>query len=132
METLQRSFEDVAAWCERHLEARHGWHFGLAIGALIRPYGRLATNPSVLTDAEQAATVQQLTAEADELLRDFTRKFQAAYPWEGPRIGPVLPPSQRITVAFDAGTGSMAKLVNPIGQRTNMVYDTGPGPKKWT
>jgi hypothetical protein len=131
MESLQRSFEDVAALCERHLEARHGWQLGLAFGALIRAYGRLATSPSVLAGAERAATVQQLTAEADGLLRDFTRKFQAAYSWEGPKIGLVLPPSQRTTAAFDTSTGSLVRLItNPIGQRTNMVYDPGPRPKK--
>jgi hypothetical protein len=55
METLKSSFEDVADWCEMHLEAQRGREIGMTFGAAIRAYGRLAALPSRLHGEERAA-----------------------------------------------------------------------------
>ena len=43
METLKASFEDVADWCEKHLEDQHGREIGMTFGAMLRAYGATHT-----------------------------------------------------------------------------------------
>ncbi len=43
MGNLRQEFEDVADWCERHLEGRRGREVGMLFGTVLRAYGRLAT-----------------------------------------------------------------------------------------
>ena len=46
MDNLKASFEDVADWCEKHLEDKQGREIGMTFGAMLRAYGRMATLPS--------------------------------------------------------------------------------------
>jgi hypothetical protein len=82
---LKSSFEDVADWCERHLETQHGREIGLTFGAMIRAYGRLATLPSTLRGEERAARIRQLNAEAEELMLGLPKRLPAAYQWDEPK-----------------------------------------------
>ena len=108
METLKSSFEDVANWCETHLEAQRGREIGMTFGAVIRAYGRLAALPSRLQGEKRAARMQGLNAKAEELLLDLSKRFLVAYGWVEPRT----------------------RIVDPKSMRTNMIYDTGPRPKE--
>jgi hypothetical protein len=108
METLKLSFEEVADWCERHLEAQRGREIGMTFGAMIRAYGRLATLSSRLHGEERDARTRQLNAKAEELLLELSRRFLGAYGW----------------------VVSRTRVVYPTSMRTNMIYDTGPRPKE--
>ncbi|MFO0866566.1 MAG: hypothetical protein U0744_18325 [Gemmataceae bacterium] len=104
MDNLKASFEDVADWCEKHLEAMRGREIGLTLGAMLRAYARLATLPARLSDDERAALERQLNAKAEKLLFDFSTRFFAAY------------------------ESSKSRIVEPMSMRTNMTYDPGPHP----
>jgi hypothetical protein len=103
---LKAAFEDVADWCERHLEAQRGREIGMTFGAMLRAYGRLAALPARLEDEHRKAEGQQLNAKAEELLLELSTRFLVAYGW------------------LDRGR----RVVKPISMRTNMTYDTGPRP----
>jgi hypothetical protein len=103
MQPLKGSFEDVADWCERHLEAQRGREIGMTFSAMIRAYGRLATVPSGLPDDERAARIRQLNAKAEELLLDLSRRFLVAYGWVEARMKPVDPKSMRTNMSYDPG-----------------------------
>lgn len=106
MDNLKASFEDVADWCETHLEEKRGREIGMTFGATLRAYGRLATLPARLTGDERAAKEHQLNAKVEELLFDFSTRF------------------------FVAHESSKPKIVEPMSMRTNMTYDTGPRPQE--
>jgi hypothetical protein len=108
MDNLKQSFEDVADWCEKHLEEQRGREIGMTFGAMLRAYGRLATLPARLSGEERAAKERQLNAKAEELLMELSTRFLVAYGWVEKR----------------------SKIVEPISMRTNMTYDTGPRPKE--
>jgi len=50
MHKLKESFEDVADWCEKHLEDEQGREIGMTFGATLRAYGRLARLPIAPSD----------------------------------------------------------------------------------
>lgn len=106
MTPSQDSFEDVADWCERYLEAQHGLEVGMTFGALLRAYGRLAAMPARPDDASRRYRDQQ--AKAEELLLAFSVRhiigscFLTAY--------------------------NQTRPVDSEFVRTNMIYDTGPHP----
>jgi len=106
MDNLKASFEDVADWCEKHLEEQRGREIGMTFGAMLRAYGRLATLPARLSGDERAAQEHQLNAKAEELLLGFSTRFFVAHESSKPRI------------------------VEPMSMRTNMTYDTGPRPQE--
>ena len=106
MDNLKASFEDVADWCEKHLEEKRGREIGMTFGAMLRAYGRLATLPARLIGDERAAKEHQLNAKAEELLFDFSTRFFVAY------------------------ESSRSRIVEPVSMRTNMIYDTGPRPQE--
>jgi hypothetical protein len=107
METLKSSFENVADWCEKHLEDQRGQEIGMTFGAMLRVYGRLATLPSRLHGEQRAARSRQLNAKAEELLLALSSRFLVAYGW----------------------VESMnRKVAEPLSMRTNMIYDSGPRP----
>jgi hypothetical protein len=108
MEPLKSSFEDVADWCETHLEAQRGREIVMTFGAMIRAFGRLAALPSRLHGEERAARIRGLNAKAEELLLDLSKRFHVAYGW----------------------VESRTRVVDPKSMRTNMIYDTGPRPKE--
>lgn len=108
MNALKDSFEEVADWCEKHLEEKRGREIGMTFGAMLRAYGRLATLSSRLQGEDRAAKIRQLNAKAEELLMELSTRFLVAYGWVEKR----------------------SKLVEPISMRTNMTYDTGPRPKE--
>lgn len=106
MDNLKASFEDVADWCEKHLEVKWGREIGMTFGAMLRAYGRLATLPARLSSDERAAKEHQLNAKSEELLFDISTRFFVAY------------------------ESSKSRIVEPMSMRTNMTYDTGPRPKE--
>ena len=104
MDDLKAAFEDVADWCERHLEDHRGREIGMTFGAMLRAYGRLATLPARLEGEQRKAREYELNAKAEELLMELSTRFLVAYGWLERR----------------------SKIVEPISMRTNMTYDTGP------
>lgn len=77
MQHLIDTFEEVADWCERHLEATRGREIGMTFGAAIRAYGHPATKPEQLAGDQGKALDQK----ADEILLDFSKRFLVAYGW---------------------------------------------------
>ncbi len=108
MDNLKDAFEDVADWCERHLEGERGREIGMKFGAMLRAYGRLATLPARLEDEERTTPERELNARAEKLLLELSTRLLVSYGWEGYR----------------------SKMVEPSSMRTNMIYNTGPRPKK--
>ena len=108
MDNLKESFEDVADWCERHLEAHRGREIGMTFGAMLRAYGRLATLPAHLHGEQRVARERALDAGAEELLLELSTRFFVAYGYVKMR----------------------SDVVNPPSMRTNMTYDTGPRPQE--
>ena len=106
MDSLKTSFEEVADWCEKHLEDKQGREIGMTFGAVIRAYGRLATLPSRLHGEQRAAKERELNAKAEELLFELSTRFFAAHESKKP------------------------KSVEAVAMRTNMTYDTGPRPQE--
>jgi len=103
MHPTQQSFQEVADFCERHLETARGREIGMTFGAAINALGRLADHPSDDDDPEW----RQLNDRADELLLEFPKRFIVDYGW--------------------VGDGKI-KPVEPMSMRTNMIYDRGePG-----
>ena len=106
MEILKASFEDVADWCEKHLEDKRGREIGMTFGAALRAYGRLAALPARPSGDDRAARERALNAKAEELLFEFSTRFFLAY------------------------ESSKLRVVEPTSMRTNMTYDTGPRPEE--
>jgi hypothetical protein len=104
MDKLKESFEDVADWCEKHLEDCRGREIGMTFGAMLRAYGRLATLPSRLQGDQRAAKEIKLNAKAEELLFELSTQFYVAHKWK------------------------LNRIEEPFSVRTNMTYDTGPRP----
>jgi len=106
MDNLKAVFEEVADWCEKHLENKRGQEIGMTFGTMLRAYGRLATLSSRLVGHERVAKERELNAKAEELLFDLSTRFFMAY---------------------DSQKG---RVVEPMSMRTNMTYDTGPWPQE--
>lgn len=106
MGNLKVSFEEVADWCEKHLEDKEGREIGMTFGAMLRAYGRLATLPERLKDEQRAIKERDLKAKAEELLFELSTRFFVAHESKRPRI------------------------VEPVSMRTNMTYDTGLRPQE--
>jgi hypothetical protein len=79
MSDLKESFEDVADWCEKHLEAKWGQEIGMTFGAMLRFYGRLATLPPKLRGEQRVAREQDLTANAEKLLSILSMRCLMAF-----------------------------------------------------
>lgn len=109
MDNLKDSFEDVADWCERHLEAQRGREIGMTFGAMLRAYGRLATLPAGLNDEERAARKRDLNFNAEAFLMDLSVRFIVANAQVEPK---------------------QSRIVEPVSRRTNMNYDPGPPPRE--
>ena len=97
---MKESFDEVADFCERHLEATRGREIGMTLGAAIQALGRLSAHPGDEDDAEW----RQMKERADELLLEFSKRFIVAYGWVG---------------------DDKIKPVEPMSMRTNMIYDPG-------
>lgn len=108
MNNLKASFEDVADWCERHLEDQRGREIGMTFGAMLRAYGRLATLPSRLQGEQRSSKDRELNAKAEGFLMELSTRFLVAYGW----------------------MERHSKVVEPISMHTNMTYDTGPRPQE--
>ena len=109
MSNLKVSFENVAEWCERHLEDQRGREIGMTFGTMLRVYGRLATLSSRLDGEQRTVRIRQLNANAEKLLMELSKKFLVAYGYV---------------------QSEKSKLVEPMSVRTNMIYDPGPRPKE--
>jgi len=107
MDNLKASFEDVADWCEKHLEDKRGREIGMTFGAMLRAYGRLATLPASLLGEPREARERQLNTKAEEFLLQLSTRFIVAYGWFEKR----------------------SKILEPSFMCTNMTYDTGPRPQ---
>ena len=108
MDNLKASFEEVADWCEKHLEDQRGREIGMTFGTMLRVYGRLATLPSRLHGDQRAAKERQLNAKAEKLLLELSTRFCMAHYVES----------------------RICRIVEPTSMRTNMTYDTGPRPQE--
>lgn len=106
MDSIKDSFENVADWCEKHLEEKHGREIGMTFGAMLRAYGRLATIPSRLQGDPRAAKEREFNTKAEQLLFELSTRFFVAY------------------------ESKKTKIVDPEFVRTNMTYDTGPRPQE--
>ena len=78
MDHLKESFEDVADWCEKHLEEQRGREIGMTFGAMLRAYGRLARLPYRLEGEHRADAQRELNDKAEELLLDLSKRFLVA------------------------------------------------------
>jgi hypothetical protein len=105
MNPLRESFEDVADWCEQHLEAERGPEIGMTFGAMLRAYARLATMPDDPDDPANVRRRRKANEKAEELLLILSTRFIVAHGFPEPR---------------------WKKLVEPTSMRTNMTYDPGP------
>ena len=103
METLKASFEDVANWCEKHLEDERGRAIGMTFGAMLRAHGRLATLSTGPHGEQRAAKEQQLNAKAEELLLKLSTKCFLALEIESKGRRPVDPKSMRTNMIHDPG-----------------------------
>jgi hypothetical protein len=81
MDTLQASFEEVADWCERHLERQRGPEIGMTFGTMLRAYARLATLVSPRRGEKKAARARELNARAEKLLLQLATHFVVSYGW---------------------------------------------------
>ena len=106
MDNLKNAFEDVANWCEKHLEDKQSREIGMTFGAMLRAYGRLATLSSRLHGEQRTAKERELNAKAEELLFELSTRFFVAHESKKP------------------------KIVEPHFVRTNMTYDTAPRPQE--
>ena len=106
LDHLKASFENVADWCEKHLEDKQGREIGMTFGSMLRAYGRLATLPSRLHGEQRTSKERELNAKAEELLFELSTRFFVAHESKRP------------------------KVVEPLFVRTNMTYDTGPRPQE--
>lgn len=105
MDSLDVSFEDVADWCERHLEAQRGREIGMTFGAKLRAFGRLARLPDAPEDPENVLARRKAIEKAEELLLALSTRFIMASGYLEQRL---------------------RKVAEPAFVRTNMTYDTGP------
>ena len=108
MNKLKSSFEDVADWCEKHLEDQRGREIGMTFGAMLRAFGRVATLPSHLHGEERTAKKQELNSNAEELLRELSTRFLIAL----------------------SSVENRSRVLEPSSIRTNMIYDPGPRPQE--
>jgi hypothetical protein len=108
MGSLREEFEDVADWCERHLESRRGREVGMLFGTVLRADGRLAALPDGLSDEQRAARERELDSSAETLLAALSLRFRPAFQFDSRRLD----------------------VVDSVGMRTNMIYDTGPPDRK--
>lgn len=103
MDKLKTSFEDVADWCERHLERQRGLEIGMTFGAMLRAYGRLATLPSRLQGEQRVVTERELSKKGEELLLDLSTRFIVAYGWMDKRNRVLEPTSICMNMSYDPG-----------------------------
>jgi hypothetical protein len=101
MHNLKAAFEEVADWCERHLEGQRGPEIGMTFGAMLRAYGQLATLPTRLKGNVRKAKERELNAKAEKLLLEFATRFLMAHEFT-------------------------SMMVEATSIHTNMTYDTGP------
>ena len=106
MDKLKESFEDVADWCEKHLEEQRGPEIGMTFGAMLRAYGRLARFPYRLEGEQRAEAQRDLNAKAEELLAELSTRFLVAYKQTQGRNKPVEPTSSRANMTYDPGKRS--------------------------
>jgi hypothetical protein len=103
MDKLKESFEDVADWCEKHLEEKRGPEIGMTFGAMLRAYGRLARFPYRLEGEQRAEAQRDLNAKAEELLVELSNRFLVAYKQLQGETDSVPPNSNRAKKTYDPG-----------------------------
>jgi hypothetical protein len=127
LEPQKVSFENVADFCERHIEALKGREIGMTFGAIIRALGRLAAIPARLSEQERAARAAELNREVERLLAALSARALPTF-YQGKSIQAVDPlyiRGLRPNMVFDAsGMG-----IQPASSyRPTMTYDTGQVP----
>jgi hypothetical protein len=103
MNCLKSSFEGVADWCEKHLEAEHGREIGMTFGAMLRGYGRLATLSPEWSDEQRNLEKSLLNAKAEELLLNLSIRFIVVKDQDKDENHPLEPGSIHTNMACDAG-----------------------------
>lgn len=103
MSHLKEAFEDVADWCEKHLESQQGPEIGMTFGAMLRAYGRLAMIPHRHEGENQVDAQRELNDKAEKLLMYLSKRFLVA--------------NRKI----EGGS----KPLEPTSSRDNMIYDPG-------
>jgi hypothetical protein len=111
MDNLKELFEDVADWCERHLEAQRGREVGMTFGAMLRAYGRLAKLPTDPDDPEITFRRRLANEKAEELLLALSAR---------------LAPSTRFIFDYSCPERPLMGLAELTSMTTNMTYDTWP------
>jgi hypothetical protein len=96
----QQFFEQVADFCERHLEATRGREIGMTFGAAIQALGRLSAHPGDENDPEWC----RLKERGEELLLEFSKRFIVDYGWVGDdKTKPMEPTSMNTNMTYDPG-----------------------------
>lgn len=91
-------FEQVADFCEQHLDATRGPEIGMTFGAVIHALGRLAAHPG-----EDDPEWRRLNDRTEELLMEFSKRFIIAYGWVGDdKIEQAEPMSMRNNMTYDS------------------------------
>jgi hypothetical protein len=103
MNNLKSSFDDVADWCETHLEDQYGPEVGMTFGTLLRCFGRMAASSSGREDSQRGGAHRQQDAKAEKLLWQFSTRFLVAF-----------------------GPTNSKTIMEPTSMRTNMTYDPAP------
>ena len=131
MDNLKDSFEDVANWCEKHLEDQRGREIGMIFGAMLRAYGRLATLPSHLHGERRAARVRHLNDKAEGFLLEFSARSLAVPGLAEDKTYLHEETFSHTNMTYAAVTYDTGKrrLAEPSSTITNVIYDTGPRSK---
>lgn len=99
MHNTPDAFQELADFCERHLEATRGREIGMTFGAAIQAMGRLASHPGNEDDPEW----KRLNGRIEQLLLEFSTRFIAAYGWVGDGVKPVEPMTMQTNMIYDSG-----------------------------
>lgn len=103
MDDLKAAFEEVADWCERHLEEQRGREIGMTFGAMLRAYGRLAALPARLADCQRMPEARKLNVRAEAFLGRLSTRFLLSSSRMEMRIPMVEPTSLPMNMTYDTG-----------------------------
>src|SRR5579859_6422881 len=112
MSSLNEAFEAVADWCEKHPEGQKGREIGMHLGSLLRVYSQLANLPDALPGDVREVQLRVLNGKVEKLLSELADCINSKAP--------------NYAYLFDRLHHSSVQIVNPLGVRTNMMFDPRP------